>query len=68
LFAAAPPPPLAELALAEPAYSDDDRALIGNVLDFLQANLMEFQDDDVLEAAEDLVFIAEGRKILALSR
>jgi hypothetical protein len=53
--------------LADLEYSDDDKNMLSQTLDFLQTSLLSFGNEDV-DPEEDLDFIAEGRKIMAINR
>ena len=44
-----------------------DRTLLGSALDFMQQQMLTVGDEDT-QPDEDLDFIAEGRKIMAVNR
>jgi len=61
----AAPPPLA--TLKDPVYSDADRTMLAETLDFMQTSMLTFGDEDA-DPEEDADFIAEGRRIMAIGR
>ena len=53
--------------LADIEYSEVDTTMLSETLDFLQSSLLSVGNEDV-DPEEDLDFIAEGRKIMAINR